>query len=178
MVMKDSANSKTPITEDHPGRTPRYYKKDFWSTENVKWIQPHYRLEKGAQIISKLAQGKQCTLLDVGCGTATLMRLLPQNIEYYGIDIAIRDPAPNLLEADFLETPIRFGHRRFDIISAQGFFEYVGAFQSQKFAEIAQLLNEDGTFLVSYVNFGHHKREIYRPYSNIQPLDDFRQSLE
>lgn len=43
----------------------------------------------------------------------------------------------------------------FDIILAQGIFEYVGRFQPQKFAEIAQILNEDGKFIVSYVNFNH-----------------------
>ena len=102
------------------------------------------------------------------------MRLLPPNVQYYGIDIAIQNPAPNLIEADFLETPIRFGDKRFDIITAQGVFEYVGDFQSQKFDEIAQLLNENGRFIVSYWNFGHRNTSIYWAFSNVQPLDDFR----
>lgn len=175
--MKDPIKDKGTITEDGADSAKRYYKKDFWSRENLKWSRPHYRLEKAARLIERLARDKECTLLDVGCGPATLMHLLPSNIHYYGIDIAIHDPAPNLIEADFLETPIRFGDQRFDIISAQGFFEYVGDLQSQKFAEIAQLLNENGTFIVSYVNFGHRDRVVYWPYSNVQPFDDFRQSL-
>ena len=105
------------------------------------------------------------------------MRLLPPNIQYHGIDIAIHDPAPNLIEADFLKTPIRFSDKRFDIIVAQGVFEYVGDFQSQKFAEIAHLLNENGIFIVSYTNFGHRNKQIYWPFSNIQSFDDFRKSL-
>ena len=105
------------------------------------------------------------------------MSLLQPNIQYYGIDIAIHDPAPNLIEADFLETPIRFDDKHFDIILAQGFFEYAGNLQTQKFAEIAGLLNDSGIFVVSYVNFGHRKRYIYEPYSNVQTLNDFRQSL-
>ena len=107
-----------------------------------------------------------------------MMPLLRPNIKYHGIDIAIHDPAPNLIEADFLETPIRFGDKRFDIVLAQGVFEYVGNLQVQKFTEIVKLLNDDGSFIVSYVNFDHHNRHIYRPYSNVQPINSFRQSLE
>ena len=51
---------------------------------------------------------------------ASLMRLLQPNIQYYGMDIAIHDPAPNLIETDFLEVPIRFDVKRFDIVIAQG----------------------------------------------------------
>jgi hypothetical protein len=105
------------------------------------------------------------------------MSLLASNIHYYGIDIAIPNPAPNLLEADLLEAPIGFGDKRFDIVIAQGYFEYVGSFQSQKFAEIAQLLNENGTFIVSYTNFGHRDKGTYWLYNNVQTLDDFRGSL-
>jgi SAM-dependent methyltransferase len=157
------------------GRT--LHKRDFWSLENLKYSQPHYRLEKSARIINRLARGSRRTLLDVGCGPATLMSVLAPNIQYYGIDIAIHDPAPNLIEADFLQTPIRFGDKRFDIVIAQGVFEYVGSFQAQKFAEIAGILNDAGVFIVSYVNFGHRTANIYFPYSNMQPIDDFRQSL-
>jgi SAM-dependent methyltransferase len=155
----------------------QYHKRDFWIKENLNYIQPHFRLEKAARIVNRIARRKKCELLDVGCGPATLMRLLHRNIQYYGIDIAIHDPAPNLLQTDFLENPIRFGDKRFDIVVAQGVFEYAGTFQSQKFSEIAQLLKEDGTFIVSYVNFGHRNKQVYWPYSNIQPFDDFYGSL-
>ncbi len=173
--MNDPAGGPGSVSAGKIGDT--LHKKDFWSQENLKYSRPHYRLEKSARIINRLARGRRCTLLDVGCGPATLMSLLQSNIQYYGIDIAIHDPAPNLLEADFLETPIRFDDKRFDIILAQGFFEYAGNLQTQKFAEIAGLLNDNGTFVVSYVNFGHRKRYIYEPYSNVQTLNDFRQSL-
>ena len=175
--MNDPGSDKDIVPEDGVGNTVQYYKRDFWRKENLKFSQPWYRLEKSARIINRIARGEECTLLDVGCGPATLMRLLPPNIQYHGIDIAIHDPAPNLIEADFLKTPIRFSDKRFDIIVAQGVFEYVGDFQSQKFAEIAHLLNENGTFIVSYTNFGHRNKQIYWPFSNIQSFDDFRKSL-
>ena len=173
--MSDSASNKSTVPEDDAGNT--LYKKDFWNEENLKYSRPHYRMEKAARLINRLAQGQQRTLLDVGCGPATLRSLLKPNIQYYGIDIAIHDPAPNLIESDFLEEPVRFNDKRFDIVIAQGVFEYVGKFQSQKFAEIAQLLNKDGIFVVSYVNFDHRHKDVYWPYSNVQPFKDFRRSL-
>jgi cyclopropane fatty-acyl-phospholipid synthase-like methyltransferase len=154
-----------------------HYKKDFWEAENLKFGEPWYRLKKSARIISRLADGRECALLDVGCGPATLMRLLPANIHYHGIDIAIHDPAPNLREADLIESEIAFGDQRFDLISALGVFEYIGQAQSRKFSEIAKILNGDGKFIVTYTNFGHRKPRIYEPFSNVQPLSSFREDL-
>ncbi len=173
--MSDAASDRGNVPAD--GAADTLYKKDFWSEENLKYSRPHFRMEKAARLINRLAGARERTLLDVGCGPATLMTLLKPNIRYHGIDIAIQEPAPNLIEQDFLETPIRFGGKRFDIILAQGVFEYVGKFQSQKFAEIAQLLNKDGIFVVSYVNFDHRQKDVYWPYSNVQPFNDFRSSL-
>ena len=173
--MTDRPGGESSVSRDSSGNT--LYKKDFWSKENLKYNRPHYRLDKSARIVNRLARGKRLTLLDVGCGPAALMPLLRSNIQYYGIDIAIHDPAPNLIEADLLNTPIRFDDKRFDIVIAQGFFEYMGTFQAQKFAEISQLLNDDGIFIASYVNFGHRDMRVYWPYSNVQPLNDFRQGL-
>lgn len=173
--MSNPASDKDVVPEDGTGGA--LYKKDFWSEENLKYSRPHYRMEKAARLINRLAQGQERTLLDVGCGPATLMSLLQSNIKYYGIDIAIHDPAPNLIESDFLDEPIRFDGRRFDIVVAQGVFEYVGEFQSQKFSEISEILNKGGTFVLSYVNFDHRNKDVYWPYSNVQPFKDFRKSL-
>jgi len=157
--------------------TVRYYKKDFWRHENLKFSEPWYRLEKTVRLITHLTGGKNSTLLDIGCGPATMMPLLPANIEYYGIDIAIKNPAPNLLEADLLAGPIGFGGKRFDLVVAQGVFEYFGEFQDQKFAEIAGILTDSGRFLLTYTNFDHRKPYIYPAISNVQSLAAFRASL-
>lgn len=156
----------------------KYYKRDFWAKENLSYVEPHFRLAKAARIVNQLAQGREFDLLDVGCGPATIAKLLERNIHYYGIDIAIHKPAPNLLQSDFAKSPIAFGGRRFDLIVAQGVFEYMGTVQAEKFREIADLLNEGGRFLVSYVNFNHRDWHKYRPYNNIQSFGDFRNSLE
>ncbi|HEV2326197.1 MAG TPA: methyltransferase domain-containing protein [Terracidiphilus sp.] len=157
--------------------TEKYYKEEFWATENMHYAQPHFRLEKAARIVNRLARGRRCDLLDVGCGPATLARLLDRNISYHGIDIAIHQPAPNLRQYDFLEERIQFNDLKFDIIVAQGVFEYVGRFQDVKLAEIARLLKPDGIFLASYVNFDHLRKSLYEPYSNVQSFGEFRGSL-
>jgi len=159
-------------------RATKYYKKDFWREENLKFDRLHYRLRKCATIVNKTARGRERDLLDVGCGPAALRQVLDKNIQYHGIDIAIQEPSDELLEADFLEKPIWFRGKKFDIIVAQGVFEYMGAFQAQKIDDVASLLNEGGTFITTYVNFGHRAREIYTPYSNIRSLSEFRADLE
>jgi SAM-dependent methyltransferase len=175
VAMTDPARDERFVLEDSVGNA--LYKKDFWSNENLQYSRPHYRLEKSARIVNGIARGRSCTLLDVGCGGAALRPLIRPNIEYYGIDIAIHEPAPNLIEADFLEAPIPFADKRFDIVIAQGVFEYVGDFQDWIFSEIARLLNDSGVFIGSYVNFGHRDRFIYWPYSNVQSFDEFQRGL-
>jgi SAM-dependent methyltransferase len=156
----------------------KYHKWDFWVKENLKYVRPHFRMEKAARIVDDIVRGKECDLLDVGCGPAALMGLLGANVRYHGIDIAIQEPATNLLQMDFVERPIAFGGKRFDIIVAQGVFEYIGKVQAQKFAEIAELLKENGIFVVSYVNFDHRNKRVYWPYNNIRSFSDFHTSVE
>jgi SAM-dependent methyltransferase len=154
-----------------------HYKRDFWIRENQKHVPAHYRLQKSARIINAISGREQRDLLDVGCGPATLMRLLRPNIHYYGIDIAIHDQIPNLIEADILEKPIRCDGRQFDIVAALGVFEYMSDRQEQKFSEIAQLLNEHGRFVLTYTNFGHRDKHVFEAFSNVQSHNDFRRSL-
>jgi SAM-dependent methyltransferase len=175
--MDDSAKGHGATSTDDAGNPVRYYKKDFWRTENLKYAKPHFRLEKAARLINQQSRGRSRTLLDVGCGPATLQHLLAPNVRYHGIDIAIPNPGPTLAELDFLANPIGFEGQRFDVVLAQGVFEYMGEFQRQKFAEIAGILNRDGTFIVSYVNFGHRDKEVYWPYNNMQPMRDFQRDL-
>lgn len=156
----------------------RYYDKGFWETENLKYSEPHFRMRKIAGIVRRLAGGRECQLLDVGCGPGALGQILPPNVRYYGIDIAIPEGAPgNLLETDILSSPIGFRDMRFDIVVAQGLFEYMGEFQSRKFAEIRDILRGDGKLVLTYQNFAHRQKEVYWPYNNVQRPADFRRDL-
>jgi cyclopropane fatty-acyl-phospholipid synthase-like methyltransferase len=155
-----------------------YYKRDFWETENLKYAEVHFRMAKVAWLVRRLAGARECDLLDLGCGPGTLGHLVPGNVHYHGIDIAIQEPAPNLIEMDILQSPVSFHDMKFDLVVAQGLFEYCGDHQARKFAEIRNLLKDDGKFLVTYMNFAHRKREVYWPYSNVQQPADFRRDLE
>jgi cyclopropane fatty-acyl-phospholipid synthase-like methyltransferase len=166
---------------DGPGlmaRPVKYYKRDFWGEENLKYSTPHFRMRKVARVARRLARNRECDLLDVGCGpNGALGTILPPNIRYHGIDIAIPDPAANLLEMDILAGPIAFRGKKFDLVVAQGLFEYIGKYQSEKFADIADILKPGGRFIATYMNFDHRKQEIYWPYSNTQRPADFRKDL-
>jgi SAM-dependent methyltransferase len=155
----------------------RQYKRDFWDGESGKFAEPHFRMRKAARVVRRLTGGRACDVLDLGCGPAAFGQLMPGNVRYYGIDIAIQDPAPNLIEMDMLETPISFRDMKFDVILAQGVFEYFGRSQSQKFAEIRDSLKADGKFVVTYTNFAHIHKNIYHAYSNVQQQEDFRRGL-
>jgi SAM-dependent methyltransferase len=153
------------------------YDRRFWSEENLRYSSPHYRLEKCARVLNKLAGSRDCDLLDVGCGPATLMHFLQPNIHYYGIDIALPKAHPRLLERDIATDSICFDNRTFDLVVAQGLFEYLGERQDQKLAEIARILRPNGSFVTSYVNFDHRRPNVYI-YNNVQTPHQFRQSLE
>jgi SAM-dependent methyltransferase len=157
--------------------TSVYYKREFWADEGCKYQKPHFRLTKAAGLVNRVANGRECDLLDVGCGPAALMHLLDPAIRYHGIDIAIQQPSPQFIETDFVLNPIKFNSKQFDIIVAQGVFEYLGTLQDQKLAEIRGLLRVGGTLIATYVNFDHCNKNIYWPYNNVQSLSSFQSSV-
>ncbi len=152
--------------------------KDFCGQEHDKFERPHFRLQKSARLINTMAPSGPCTLLDVGCARSSLKQLLKPNIEYFGIDISIDQPAPYLHEVDILENPIEFDGHHFDFVVAQGLFEYLGEAQEDKFREIAQILSPRGKFIVTYENFDHRRPSLYWAYTNVQNPKTFRASLE
>ena len=180
MVMNNPAGRERLSSNDAPITDEdgvRYEKRDFWAGESAKFVPPHFRMGKVAREVRRVTGGRECDLLDVGCGPATLGRLMPPGVHYYGMDIAIPKSAPNLIEMDIIEEPISFHGMKFDLVVASGTFEYVGKFQVQKFAEIADLLNDGGKFIVTYQNFAHRNRETYWAYNNVQLPDAFRRDL-
>jgi len=178
VLANGAVDGSIPMANVPASPNGRLLKRDFWAVENLRYRVPHYRLVRAARLARQIAAGRGCTLLDVGCGPATLKRFLPDSIRYHGIDLAIHEPAPYLREVDIVEEPIAFDDLHFDIIVAQGLFEYLGGVQERKFEEIVQLLKPTGSFVTSYVNFGHRNPNICASYSNVQPLAAFRMSLE
>jgi SAM-dependent methyltransferase len=175
--MTDHGTSAPTASSHMAGEESRYSTRHYWGEENLRFINPHFRLGKAVRLINKLAREREVDLLDIGCGPATVSHLVTPKVHYFGIDIAIQAPARNLLESDLTKEPIRFGDQRFDIVLGQGVFEYLGTTQETKFAEIAEILRPDGTFIASYWNFGHRNRVIDRAINNVQTQAEFRASL-
>src|SRR5262249_16761477 len=113
----------------------------------------------------------------VGCGPAALRSLLSPNINYYGIDLAIHEPAEYLRERDLASGTIAFDEKSFDFVVALGFFEYMGHQQNRKLEEIRTILKDDGKFMMSYVNFEHFRRKVWPNYNNVQPIAEMTKSL-
>lgn len=155
-----------------------YRGRDYWIEEGKLYAEPSFRLRKCAKVVNELAGDRSCTLLDVGCGPAALRPLLNRNVTYYGMDIAIHQPAGYLRELDFSQNRIDFDGMRFDFITAMGFFEYMGQHQNQKFAEIRDILSDDGQFIMTYINFGHYRRQVWPNYNNVQSIAEMTCSLE
>ena len=151
--------------------------RDYWILENAQYAKLSFRLRKCGRIIEQLAGDKECSLLDVGCGPGALRHLLPENVKYHGMDIAIQQPAPFMREVDFVKNPISFDGQRFDFICALGVLEYVGTLQTQKFQEIKRILNPGGRVIMSYINFGHFRGLVWPNYNNVQSIKSMMSSL-
>ena len=160
-----------------PAITESYRPKDYWIFENRQYAEPSFRLFKCARMLNELANGKECSLLDLGCGPGALRDLLSPNIQYHGIDIALQQPASFMREMDFAKNPISYDGQRFDFIVALGVLEYMGTLQDEKFREINSILNPDGKFIMSYINFGHLRRKIWPNYNNVQSIQAMANSL-
>ena len=137
-----------------------------------------FRLRKCGRIINDLAGGRECSLLDVGCGPGALRTVLAPNIRYYGIDIAIHERAPHFRELDLANDEISCDGMRFDFVTAFGFFEYMGHVQNTKLQEIKACLKPGGKFLMTYINFAHFRRQIWPNYNNMQPIEQMLKNVE
>jgi SAM-dependent methyltransferase len=155
-----------------------YWNREHWIASTDFYKRPYLRLEKCARILNRLAGSRATDLLDIGCGPATLARHLNGNIRYHGIDIAIHEPAANLIEMDVTQEPIRFRNKRFDLIVAAGLFEYLGTFHRQKLWEIHGLLKERGRLVVTFTNFAHVHPPLQEPtYNNAMSIRAFLDDL-
>src|ERR1700728_3617092 len=91
--------------------------RDYWIKENRQYATASFRLHKCARIINEMSRGRECSLLDVGCGPGALRTLLSPNIRYCGIDIAIQQPAAYFREVDIARNAIDFDNMRFDFVT-------------------------------------------------------------
>lgn len=152
--------------------------RDYWIVENLLYAEPSFRLRKCARLINDLAGRRTCNLLDVGCGPAALRDLLSPNVAYHGMDLAIHVPADYLREIDFANNEISFDKTHFDFVVAFGVLEYMGQNQLIKFEEIRKILNKDGKFIMTYINFAHFRKKVWPNYNNVQSIAEMTAGLE
>jgi len=131
----------------------------YWNKRIWNFDQLHPRLFLIRNLIDTILKpGSQ--LLDVGCGAATLRRILQHDIEYFGVDIAsdviesFHDPV-HFEAIDFNLNPECFSGRKFDIVVCSGVFEYVQ--QPDRFIEfLGQKLADTGHLILTCTNRQHH----------------------
>jgi SAM-dependent methyltransferase len=161
-------------------RSPRRLPATAWQEETRLYDRAHPRLARMAEVLRRLPQRR---LLDVGCSTAMLRKLLPDDFDYYGCDIA--DHAGAVLghdrfrQLDFdrdcdLST---FEGRGIDVVHVGGVLEYLER-PAELVERLRRLVGQGGRMAVSIINFqsrrfaspdSHHRAWIYRP-----SLDEFR----
>lgn len=151
-----------------------------WQQESQQYDRAHPRLVQMARLLAEYPERR---LLDVGCSTAMLQRLLPDDFVYHGCDVA--DLAAKSLPADrFLQRDLNissdlsfFENCRIDTIHIGGVVEYLE--RPGELLDALRRLVPDGSPLVtSIINFeseryaiadNHHRGWVYRP-----TLDEFR----
>jgi SAM-dependent methyltransferase len=155
-----------------------------WQQETQKYDRPHRRLREMARWLTALPQRR---LLDVGCSTAALRRLLPADFHYHGCDITDHArhnlPPGHFLQKDFnVDCDLAaFAPARIDVIHIGGVLEYLER-PAELLRELRRLVRRDCPMVLSMVNFqgrkfsaaaGHHAGWIWKPL-----LPELRQLLQ
>lgn len=155
-----------------------------WQQETLLYDRPHHRMVQAAEILRRLPGRK---LLDVGCSTAHLQKVLGDDFDYFGCDIAdhASDRLPHgrfakiNLDRDPDLSP--FANCRIDVIHVGGVLEYLSSPRDLLLA-MRRLLARDGHLVVSMIHFEspryrnldkRHPGWIYTP-----SLAQFRADLE
>jgi SAM-dependent methyltransferase len=145
-----------------------------WQQETTLYDRPHPRLVRMARLLTELPQRR---LLDVGCSTAAMRRLLPRDFEYYGCDIA--DHARASLGADrFRQIDLNescdlspFAGRQIDLVHIGGVLEYLDR-PCELLSAVRELVGRGGRLVLSMINFegrrfsdpsSHHRGWVFRP---------------
>ncbi|MCI0637457.1 MAG: class I SAM-dependent methyltransferase [Gemmataceae bacterium] len=131
----------------------------FWQQETLKYDRPHPRLKAMAKLVRSLPE--RC-VLDIGCSTAQLRHLLPDDFDYFGCDASdyARQVLPegHFLQQDFCQSAdlAYFQGRGIDLIHIGGVLEYLPHPDTLLQAARA-LVSPMGRLVLSYVNFENPK---------------------
>jgi 2-polyprenyl-3-methyl-5-hydroxy-6-metoxy-1,4-benzoquinol methylase len=154
-----------------------------WQQETIRYDRPHPRLVRMAGLLARFPQRK---LLDVGCSTAAMRRVLPPEFEYYGCDIADHAAAAlgadRFRQIDFNQTCdlSAFAGRQIDLIHIGGVLEYLDR-PCELLRALRELVGAGAGMVLSIINFeerryrdpaSHHPGWVFQPR-----LDELRQML-
>ena len=131
----------------------------YWDRGVDRFDRPHPRLKRIASIVEGLSPSPH-TLLDIGCGKATLRSLLPASLEYCGVDIAAADLATqdpeHFTNEDLDQTQLSFPDRTFDAVVCSGVFEYISS-RERFLSFVASKVAPDGSLIFSFTNREHYR---------------------
>lgn len=133
-----------------------------WDEETWRYDRPHRRLRAVADaVLSECAGGR---VLDLGCSSGLLGRMLGPRYDYLGLDVApsvaIDEPGHRVLTADLdadwpVEGPV-------DVVVASGSLEYVADLVGS-LERIRALLRPGGLAVLTLFNLGHLSRTVGSP---------------
>lgn len=131
----------------------------YWNRRAQDFGRIHPRLRQVRDLV-EAAPRPVTTLLDIGCGPATLRSVLPRAIDYFGVDIAeeviraLDDPS-HFEVVDLNETRICFDGKRFDAVVCSGIFEYIR--EPGPFLDfVRDTLAPSGYLILTFTNHQHY----------------------
>lgn len=102
------------------------------------------------RLVASFFQNRPARLLDLGCHKGGLHKLLPPEIDYFGIDM-IAEGFPRAVRADLNEAVLPFEDASFDILVCTAVLEHV-FYPLELLQEMARVLTDEGEALVSVPN--------------------------
>jgi len=139
-------------------------KATYWAAETQKYSQTHLRIKRIASEINRLPI-KKGSVLDLGCGPATLNNLIDhKRFCYYGIDVFDQKISNGSYQRFDLEKGnwSRFPYRqKFEIVVLSGVIEYLSLNRVRDILRQIResFIAEDGFIILTYTNFDHYSRK-------------------
>lgn len=153
---------------------------EHWNDRARAFGTPHLRLRTITSLVASLPGGPG-SLLDIGCGPATLGSMLPSGTDYFGGDIAsdvmpMGNSPDHFAVADLNAGEEPFPTRRFDVVVVSGMFEYIR--DPSAFVKLlARKVRPEGHLILTYMNRRNYRelrqRMLGRVYSYPDPHLNF-----
>jgi O-methyltransferase len=136
----------------------------YWVVEAQKYSQTHLRIKRVANEINQLPL-KNGSVLDLGCGPATLNNLIDyKRFHYYGVDVFDQHISNGIYKkfdfenGDWSEFPYQ---QKFEIVVLSGLIEYLSLDRIKNLLDQIRenLIAKNGYIILTYTNFDHYSRK-------------------